>query len=137
MKRNYLLSAFETTLAERFPEQAEGLRAALNARLERLRAENAGASPEKRRHLEGQILPGIAVYETLQTVLPKEEALKTVHGYVEARVETQTRHCEADAHSRALSKSAGHFFKTDAEAVRRDGGVRRAGNSDDRRRVAH
>lgn len=85
MKKNYLLSAFEATLAERFPEQAEGLRAALNARLERLRAENAGASPEKRRHLESQILPGIAVYETLQTVLPKEEALKTVHGYVEAR----------------------------------------------------
>lgn len=30
-----------------------------------------------------QILPGIAAYETLQTVMPKGEALRTVHGYVE------------------------------------------------------
>ena len=37
------------------------------------------------RHLESQIMPGIAAYETLQTVMPKEEALRTVHGYVEER----------------------------------------------------
>ena len=85
MRKNYLISAFEQTLAERFPAQAEVLRAALEARLERLRAENAGASPEKLRHLEGQILPGIAAYETLQAVMPREEALRTVHGYVEKR----------------------------------------------------
>ena len=36
-------------------------------------------------HLESQIMPGIAAYETLQTVMPKEEALQTVHGYVEER----------------------------------------------------
>ena len=53
------------------------------ARLQALRAENAGASQEKQRHLENQILPGIAAYETLQTVMPKDEALRTVHGYVE------------------------------------------------------
>lgn len=85
MRKNYLISAFEQTLEERFPAQAEVLRAALEARLERLRAENAGASPEKLRHLEGQILPGIAAYETLQAVMPREEALRTVHGYVEKR----------------------------------------------------
>ena len=84
-EKNYLISAFEQTLEERFPAQAEVLRAALEARLERLRAENAGASPEKLRHLEGQILPGIAAYETLQAVMPREEALRTVHGYVEKR----------------------------------------------------
>ena len=39
----------------------------------------------KRRHLESQILPGIAAYEMLQTVMPKDEALRTVHGYVEKR----------------------------------------------------
>ena len=35
--------------------------------------------------MEGQILPGIAAYETLQTVMSKEEARKTVHDYVEQR----------------------------------------------------
>ena len=55
------------------------------ARLAQLRAENADASKKKQRHLEGQILPGIAVYETLQTVMPRNEALQTVHGYVEQR----------------------------------------------------
>lgn len=33
--------------------------------------------------MERQILPGIAIYETLQRVMDKDEALKTVHGYVE------------------------------------------------------
>ncbi len=46
--------------------------------------ENKDASKEKQRHLEGQILPGIAVYETLKTVMTPEEAFRTVHGYVEA-----------------------------------------------------
>lgn len=36
-------------------------------------------------HLESQIMPGIAAYKTLQTVMPKEEALRTVHDYVEER----------------------------------------------------
>ena len=31
------------------------------------------------------IIPGIAAYQVLQTVLPKEEALSTLHGYVEER----------------------------------------------------
>ncbi|MDO4385678.1 MAG: L-2-amino-thiazoline-4-carboxylic acid hydrolase [Clostridia bacterium] len=83
--KNYLISAFDATLSQRFPAQAEALKAAFEARLAQLRAENADASKEKRRHLEGQILPGIAAYEALQTVLSKEEALQTVHGYVEAR----------------------------------------------------
>ena len=83
--KNYLVSAFDATLSQRFPAQAEALKAAFEARLAQLRAENAGASKEKQRHLEGQILPGIAAYEVLQTVLSKEEALQTVHGYVEAR----------------------------------------------------
>ena len=85
MKKNYLVAAFETTLSQKFPSQADTLKATFEARLNQLRSENASASPELQRHLEGQILPGIAVYETLQTVLPKGEALSTVHGYVEQR----------------------------------------------------
>lgn len=75
MQKNYLVSAFKATVSQRFPAQKDALTAALAARLAQLRAENADASRKKQRHLEGQILPGIAVYETLQTV----------HGYVEQR----------------------------------------------------
>lgn len=85
MKESYIVSDFRETAARHFPAQAERLNAALDARLRSLREENAGAGREKRRHLDSQILPGIAAYETLQTVMPKEEALRTVHGYVERR----------------------------------------------------
>ncbi len=83
MKENYLARDFRRTAAQRFPAQAEQLNAAFDARLQALWAENAGASREKKEHLRRQILPGIAAYETLQTVMPKDEALRTVHGYVE------------------------------------------------------
>lgn len=85
MKKNYLVAGFEKTLAERFPAQAETLQQAMFQRMDALRADYAGASKELWRHLEGQIIPGIAIYETLQTVLPKDEALQLVHGYVEQR----------------------------------------------------
>ena len=85
MKRNYLVAAFEKTAAERFPERAESLRWALEKRMAELWEENAGASPEEKFHLESQIIPGIAAYEILQTVLPREEALALLHGYVEQR----------------------------------------------------
>ena len=65
--------------------QAAALNAAFDARLQALRADNAAAGKEKRFHLENQILPGIAAYETLQSVMSKEEALQTVHGYVEQK----------------------------------------------------
>ena len=84
MKKSYLTTAFQRT-AKNFPEQEKVLNAAFDTRLSQLRRENAGASPEKQRHLESQILPGIAAYEALQTVMPKEQALRTVHGYVEQR----------------------------------------------------
>lgn len=85
MKESYITSNFRKTAAQRFPAQAERLNAAFDARLEVLRRENAAASKEKRRHLESQIMPGIAAYEILQTVMPKDEALRAVHGYVEQR----------------------------------------------------
>ena len=85
MQKNYLIAAFEHTLAERFPAQAEALQQDAFRRMDALRADYAGASKELWRHLEGQIIPGIAIYQTLQTVLPQEEALQLVHGYVEQR----------------------------------------------------
>ena len=83
MMENYLVKDFRRTAAQRFPAQAEQLNATFDARLRTLWEENAGASREKKEHLRRQILPGIAAYETLQTVMPKDEALRTVHGYVE------------------------------------------------------
>lgn len=83
MKKSYLTTDFEATLVQRFPERE--LKAAFSQRLETLCRENEAASKEKQRHLHSQILPGIAAYETLQRVMPKEEALEMVHSYVERR----------------------------------------------------
>ena len=83
MKESYLTKAFRKTAHEGFPEQEAVLNSAFEKRLGELRSEHAGASGQRMRHLESQIMPGIAAYETLQTVMPKEEALQTVHGYVE------------------------------------------------------
>ena len=83
MKETYLSRDFRETAAERFPTQAKELNAAFDARLNGLLAENVDASKENLYHLKRQILPGIAAYETLQTVMSKKEALQTVHSYVE------------------------------------------------------
>lgn len=85
MKESYLTKAFRKTAREGFPEQEAVLNSAFEKRLGELRSEHAGASRQRMQHLESQIMPGIAAYETLQTVMPKEEALRTVHGYVEER----------------------------------------------------
>ena len=63
-----------------------------------LLAGNAGASKEKQYHLKRQILPGISAYETLQRVMPKEEALQTVHGYVERLARTSHKQLAALLH---------------------------------------
>lgn len=83
MKTSYLIKAFKKTVSQRFPANSASLNAEFCDRLTELRRENDGASKEKQRHLERQILPGIAIYETLQTVMSKDEALQTVHSYVE------------------------------------------------------
>ena len=137
MKRNYLIEAFQKTTAKDFPAQKAQLNAAMEKRLEELRQENAGASPEKQLHLEKQILPGIAIYETLQTVLPKEQALQIVHGYVEQRAWKLKRIFQAAAHSRTLQKGAGDLFGADPEVVRNGGGLCGDGIPDHRRGLAH
>ena len=85
MKESYLTKAFRKTVRERFPDREAMLKFACEKRLSELRSEHAGASKERLRHLESQIIPSIAIYETLQTVMPKDEALNAVHGYVEER----------------------------------------------------
>ena len=87
MNETYLSRDFRETAARRFP-----------ARLNALLAENADASEEKQYHLKRQILPGIVAYETLQRVMPKEEALQTVHGYVERLARTSHKQLAALLH---------------------------------------
>ena len=94
-KETYLSRDFRETVALRFPAQAKELNTAFDMRLSALLAENAGASKEKQYHLKRQILPGIAAYETLQRVMPKEEALQTVHGYVERLARTSHKQLAA------------------------------------------
>lgn len=74
-KETYLSRDFRETAAQRFPARAKELNTAFDMRLSALLAENADASKEKQYHLKRQILPGIAAYETLQRVMPKDEAL--------------------------------------------------------------
>ena len=85
MKESYLTKACRKTVRERFPEREAVLNSAFEKRLSELRSEHAGARKERLRHLESQIMPGIAIYEILQTVMSKDEALNAVHGYVEER----------------------------------------------------
>ena len=94
-KETYLSRDFRETAALRFPARAKELNTAFDMRLSALLAENAGASKEKQYHLKRQILPGIAAYETLQRVMPKEEALQTVHGYVERLARTSHKQLAA------------------------------------------
>ena len=98
MKETYLSRDFRETAALRFPAQAKELNTAFDMRLSALLAENADASKEKQYHLKRQILPGIAAYETLQRVMPKEEALQTVHGYVEHLARTSHKQLAALLH---------------------------------------
>ena len=72
MKDSYIAVDFRATVDKQFKSRADELNAAFDNRLEQLRAENADASPEKMKHLESQIMPGIAAYETLHTVMPKQ-----------------------------------------------------------------
>ena len=94
-KETYLSRDFRETVALRVPARAKELNTAFDMRLSALLAENAGASKEKQYHLKRQILPGISAYETLQRVMPKEEALQTVHGYVEHLARTSHKQLAA------------------------------------------
>ncbi len=112
-KETYLSRDFRETVALRFPAQAKQLNAAFDMRLSALLAENAGASKEKQYHLKRQILPGISAYETLQRVMSKEEALQTVHGYVEHLARTSHKQLAALLHIPGLYRLVpGVFVKS-------------------------
>ena len=116
-KETYLSRDFRETAAQRFPAQAKQLNAAFDARLNALLAENAGASKEKQYHLKRQILPGIAAYETLQRVMPKEEALQTVHGYVERLARTSHKQIAALLHIPGLYRLVPGVFVKSTRSV--------------------
>ena len=82
MKETYLSRDFRETAAQRFSSHAKELNAFFDTRLNALLAENADASKEKQYHLKRQILPGIAAYEALQRVMPKEEALPAAYSHL-------------------------------------------------------
>ena len=75
MKESYFTKAFRKTVRERFPEQEAMLNSAFEKRLGELRSEHAGASKERLRHLESQILPAIAIYETFRPSCRKMKLL--------------------------------------------------------------
>ncbi len=103
---------------------AKELNTAFDTRLNALLAENADASKEKQYHLKRQILPGIAAYETLQRVMPKEEALQTVHGYVERLARTSHKQLAALLlHTGALPPCSRRFRQIHPERFRPGGGL--------------
>ena len=116
-KETYLSRDFRETVAQRFPAQAKELNAAFDVRLNALLAENAGASKEKQYHLKRQILPGIAAYETLQRVMPKEEARQTVHGYVERLARTSHKQLAALLHIPGLYRFVPGVFVKSTRSV--------------------
>ena len=117
MKGTYLSRDFRETAAQCFPSQAKELNAFFDARLNVLLAENADASKEKQYHLKRQILPGIAAYETLHRVMPKEEALQTVHGYVEELARTSHKQLAALLHIPGLYRLVPGVFVKSTRSV--------------------
>jgi len=117
MKETYLSRDFRETATQCFPSQAKELNAFFDAQLNVLLAENADASKEKLYHLKRQILPGIAVYETLQRVMPKEEALQTVHGYVEELARTSHKQLAALLHIPGLYRLVPGVFVKSTRSV--------------------
>ena len=117
MKETYLSRDFRETAAQCFPSQAKELNAFFDARLNVLLAENADASKEKQYHLKRQILPGIAAYETLRRVMPKEEALQTVHGYVEELARTSHKQLAALLHIPGLYRLVPGVFVKSTRSV--------------------
>ena len=116
-KETYLSRDFRETAALRFPAQAKELNTAFDMRLSALLAENADASKEKQYHLKRQILPGISAYETLQRVMPKEEALQTVHGYVERLARTSHKQLAALLHIPGLYRLVPGVFVKSTRSV--------------------
>ena len=111
MKETYLSRDFRGDCGTVLSFAGQGAECIFDARLNVLLAENADASKEKQYHLQRQILPGVAAYETLQRVMPKEEALQTVHGYVEELARTSHKQLAALLHIPGLYRLVPRRFR--------------------------
>ena len=60
---------------------------------------------------------GVAAYETLQRVMPKEEALQTVHGYVEELARTSHKQLAALLHIPGLYRLVPGVFVKSTRSV--------------------
>ena len=117
MKETYLSRDFRETATQHFSSQAKELNAFFDTRLNALLAENAEASKEKQYLLKRQILPGIAAYEALQRVMPKEEALQIVHGYVERLARTSHKQIATLLHIPGLYRLVPGVFVKSTRSV--------------------
>ena len=75
MKESYFTKAFRKTARERLPEREAVLKSAFEKRSSELRSEHARAGKKRLRHLESQILPAIAIYETFRLSCRKMKRL--------------------------------------------------------------
>ena len=75
MKESYFTKAFRKTARERLPEREAVLNSAFEKRSSELRSEHARAGKKRLRHLESQILPAIAIYETFRLSCRKMKRL--------------------------------------------------------------
>lgn len=82
-KQSYIETGFIEISKTRYPDRYETLISDMNTRLAQLRKETENESKSMKFHLESQILPGIAAYETLSAVMGKEQALAEIHRIVE------------------------------------------------------
>ena len=117
MKETYLSRDFRGDCGTVLSLAGQGAECIFDARLNVLLAENADASKEKQYHLQRQILPGVAAYETLQRVMPKEEALQTVHGYVEELARTSHKQLAALLHIPGLYRLVPGVFVKSTRSV--------------------
>lgn len=86
-KQSYIETGFIKVCKMHYPEHSEKLISDMNNRLATLRRETENESKAMKFHLERQILPGIAAYETLSAVMGKEQALAEIHRIVELHSE--------------------------------------------------
>ena len=82
-KQSYIETGFIEICKKRYPNRSEKLISDMKNRLSTLRKETENESKAMRFHLESQILPGIAAYETLSAVMGKQQALAEIHRIVE------------------------------------------------------
>ena len=78
-KQSYIEKGFNEICISRYSGQSEKLISVMHNRLAVLEKETENESKAMKFHLESQILPGIAAYETLSAVMDKDRALIEIH----------------------------------------------------------